>query len=154
MRRAISSLLLLLVLLNVSACQESAETLSGRFTNPNGSSSPRLELEVALTHSQRRVGLMYRKKMEETYGMLFVFPDSEPRNFWMKNTYISLDIIYLGPELRVDSVVHNATPLSTKRRASEGPAKYVVEVRSGLAKKWGIKKGSVLKTETEIPAPY
>jgi uncharacterized membrane protein (UPF0127 family) len=92
--------------------------------------------------------------MAEQVGMLFVFPDNEPRSFWMKNTYLPLDIIYLDPNLKVGSIVKNAQPLSLTKRTSEGPAKYVVEVRSGLADKWGIKKGSVLETESEIPAPH
>lgn len=95
------------------------------------------------------MGLMYRKQMDSNHGMLFVFPDEDLRSFWMRNTYLPLDIIFISATRKVVSVSENATPLTDTARPSEGPAKYVVEVNAGLAKTWGITKGSTL--EGELP---
>lgn len=141
----------LFVACDKSAGWANAETLEGAFNNKDGTSSPKINLELALTNQQRQVGLMYRKSMPETSGMLFVFPDNARRSFWMKNTYIALDMIFVRENLTVDSIVYNATPLTTSQRASKGAAKYVVEVRAGLAKKWGIIPDSVFTPDEQIP---
>lgn len=140
-----------LILLGLSlllACSE-ASTQEIKFKNPSGVYSPAIEVELALKNSTRMMGLMYRKKMEQTRGMLFVFPDEELRTFWMRNTYLALDMIFISKDRRVVSVIENATPLTDTQRASEAPAKYVLEINAGLAKTWGITKGSVL--EGELP---
>jgi len=137
---------------NKTSSWANAETIGARISNGDGTSSPELTLELALTNQQRQVGLMYRKSMPETTGMLFVFPNNAKRSFWMKNTYLALDMIFINDNLIVDSIVHNATPLTTTQRVSKGPAKYVVEVRGGLAGKWGIVPGSRLNTDKLIPS--
>lgn len=134
-----------LLLLNCS----SAKTQEIKFSNPGGKSSPNINVELALKNSTRMMGLMYRKKMDSNQGMLFVFPDEDLRSFWMRNTYLPLDIIFVSANRKVVSISENATPLTDTPRASEGPAKYVVEVNAGLAKSWGVVKGSTL--EGELP---
>lgn len=76
--------------------------------------------------------------------MLFIFEDERPRNFWMKNTLIPLDIIFIDSNHQVVKVIENTEPYSTSPRLSEKPAKYVVEVNAGKAREWGIKEGSKL----------
>lgn len=126
-----------------------AELLEISFKNPDHSSSPVIEVEPALKDSVRQMGLMYRKKLETNRGMLFIFSKQEQRSFWMKNTYIPLDIIFIDSNRKVINIVEKATPLTDTSRHSEGPAQYVVEVNAGLAKTWGIVKGSTL--EGELP---
>ena len=138
------------------ACQKNSgwanvETISASFDNSENM-SPKLTLELALTNEQRQLGLMYRKSMPETTGMLFVFPNNEKRSFWMKNTYLALDMIFIDESLIVDSIVYNATPLSTTQRLSKGNAKYVVELNAGLAKKWSIVPGSKFLSDSTIPS--
>ena len=128
------------------ACKSSLPITSASFSNSDGSSSPELRLEIAETNSTRQLGLMYRKEMSETGGMLFIFPDETERAFWMKNTYLGLDIIYLNSDKQVVSISKNAVPHSLKRRESKLPAKYVVELLAGSSEKWKITPGSQLKT--------
>ena len=85
--------------------------------------------------------------------MLFVFPGAEERSFWMKNTYLPLDIVFIDKDFRVDSIIENATPHSLEPRRSKGPAKYVLEVAAGSSKVWGLEPGSVIKVLGDLPQP-
>jgi uncharacterized membrane protein (UPF0127 family) len=86
--------------------------------------------EVASTSDERAEGLMYRETVPDGTGMLFVFPDSQVRSFWMANTYVALDIAYLNPSFRVVDIVA-MEPLITESYASAAPAMYGLEVRQG-----------------------
>ncbi len=79
--------------------------------------------------------------MEEMQGMLFVFEDATPRSFWMKNTYISLDIIYVDADKKIVSIQKSAVPLSEESLPSYKDAMYVVEVNAGFTDKYNIKEG-------------
>jgi len=136
----------------LSACKEERPSISLHFENPDGSKSPQLKAELALTPSEQQLGLMYRKELGETDAMLFVFPEERPRTFWMKNTYVELDMIFLDGDLKVATVVPRAVPLTETARPSVKPAKYVLEIRGGAAEKWRIAPGSVLKPEDRLPA--
>lgn len=149
MRKRFLCLLLLLVL--APACRSESETLPVHFV-VSGESTPTVNAEVVTSNKARQLGLMYRREMTDDQGMLFVFPDEQPRSFWMKNTYIELDIIYISSELRVVSVSKRARPLTMNKRNSEGPAKYVLEVNGGLADKWGLAAGTQFVAGAEIPS--
>ena len=103
-----------------------------------------LNIEIADDDYSTQTGLMYRNNMENNQGMLFVFPDSEYRNFYMKNTKISLDIIYISEDKRIVSIQENAMPMDETSLPSEAPAKYVLEVNSGLSKIWSLEKGDLI----------
>lgn len=135
-------LLLVIVTLSLS-CTSDGQTRRLKFES-EGKGTPKILVEVASTPSSREIGLMYRKSMEENRGMLFIFEDERPRNFWMKNTLIPLDIIFIDSNHQVVKVIENTEPYSTSPRLSEKPAKYVVEVNAGKAREWGIKEGSKL----------
>ncbi|MCX6232017.1 MAG: DUF192 domain-containing protein [Bacteroidetes bacterium] len=100
-----------------------------------------IAIEIAKDEFSREKGLMYRRNMEELQGMLFVFDDAAPRNFWMKNTYISLDIIYVGADKKIVSIQKSAIPLSEESLPSNKDAMYVVEVNAGFCDKYTIKAG-------------
>jgi len=100
-----------------------------------------LDIEIADNDYETETGLMHRKSMLENRGMLFIFEDEEPRFFYMKNTEISLDIMYLGSNQKIVSFVENAKTLNEASLPSNFPAKYVLEVNAGLVKKWGIQVG-------------
>jgi uncharacterized membrane protein (UPF0127 family) len=101
----------------------------------------RLKIEIAHDSQERQQGLMYRKKMADNEGMLFIFEYPEPQSFWMRNTYIPLDIIYLNEKFVVVTVLKNIPTLNDDPRPSGVPAQYVVEINAGLSDKHGIKPG-------------
>lgn len=104
-----------------------------------------VSVEVAATPEARRRGLMWRESLAETSGMLFVFDDDETRVFWMKNTPVPLDIIFISRDRRVVSVAHDTRPYSGEPIASAGPARYVLEVGAGLAARHGVARGSIVR---------
>jgi uncharacterized protein len=101
----------------------------------------KIDIEVADRDSSREKGLMYRKSMDEARGMLFVFPISEEHSFWMKNTVISLDIIFVNENKEIVKIHKSTTPYSTKSLPSEKKSMYVVETVAGFTDKYGIKEG-------------
>lgn len=104
-----------------------------------------LEVELALDGPSRTKGLMFRKSLADTEGMLFVFPEPEPHAFWMKNTLIPLDMLFADGSGRVLGVVPMAEPLTTSPRAVEGESKYVLEVPGGWCAARGVGAGARLQ---------
>ena len=101
-----------------------------------------IQIEIADNDFEQQTGLMYRKQMDNNNGMLFVFDKSEIKSFYMKNTYISLDIIYIDANSTIINIVKKAEPLNETSLYSDAPAKYVLEINAGLSEKWGLKKGN------------
>jgi len=97
--------------------------------------------ELATTEEEKTTGLMYRKELPDGKGMLFDFSPAQEISMWMKNTYISLDMIFIRPDGRILRIAENTEPLSTKIIPSRGLAKGVLEVIAGTAKKYGIQPG-------------
>lgn len=98
-------------------------------------------VEVAKTDAEKATGLMYRKELAEGRGMLFDFSPEQPVSMWMKNTFISLDMIFIRADGRVLRIAEDTEPQSTKIIPSGGPAKGVLEVIAGTARKYGIAPG-------------
>lgn len=109
----------------------------------------KIDIQLAQTDEQRADGLMYRKSMSDDQGMLFIFPDLEERSFWMKNTYISLDIIYIDENFEIVSIQKYATPLSEEGLPSFKKAKYVLEVNGGFSDKYHIAYGDKIAFSRE-----
>ena len=97
-----------------------------------------LDIEIAETDYETQTGLMYRNAMEEKQGMLFIFKDERVHSFYMKNTEIPLDILYLGADFKVRSIQKNAVPFDETGLSSKVPVQYVLEINAGLTEKWGI----------------
>lgn len=100
-----------------------------------------IAIEVADNDEKIIQGMMWRRSMRDSQGMLFIFDKEELKSFWMKNTYISLDIIYVNSLLEIVSIRENAKPLDEWSIPSEYPAQYVVEVIGGFCFKYNIKTG-------------
>jgi uncharacterized membrane protein (UPF0127 family) len=98
-------------------------------------------VELATNTAERAVGLMFRKELPEGRGMLFDFHEDEPVQFWMHNTYISLDMIFIAADGRVVRVAENAKPMSDDLISSGRPVRAVLEVIAGTARKLGIAAG-------------
>ncbi len=90
-------------------------------------------VEIADTDATRERGLMFRKKLAADHGMLFDFKHAQMVSFWMRNTLIPLDMIFIGPDGRIISIARNATPLSDANIPSGGPTLGVLEIRGGRA---------------------
>jgi uncharacterized membrane protein (UPF0127 family) len=114
----------------------------------NDSIIAKLDIEIADDEYQTETGLMYRQSLAENQGMLFVFQNMQPRSFYMKNTYIPLDIIYLNQEKEIVSIQKNAKPLDQTSLPSEGASLYVLEVNAGLSDKWKLEKGDKIEFTT------
>jgi uncharacterized protein len=111
----------------------------------SGTSPVSVNVEVADNEGERMQGLMYRYSMDENNGMFFIFEEEAPRAFWMKNTYIPLDIIYIGADNEIVSIQKYTQPKSTYSLPSEKPAKYVLEVNAGFSDKFGLKPGDKIE---------
>jgi hypothetical protein len=98
-------------------------------------------VEMAVTPEQQAKGLMFRRELPEGQGMLFDFQTEQPASFWMKNTYISLDMIFIRADGRILRVAENTVPHSEALVSSGGPVRAVLEVIAGTAKKLGIAAG-------------
>ena len=101
----------------------------------------KISIEIADNDAETTQGLMYRKSMPDTCGMLFVFPDSQERSFWMKNTYIPLDLLFINSDKEVITIQANRPPFSEEAIPSYKPAQYVLEVNAGFCQRNGIKQG-------------
>jgi uncharacterized membrane protein (UPF0127 family) len=109
-------------------------------------------VEVARTDAEHERGLMYRQDLAEDAGMLFVFPESAPRAFWMKNTLVPLDMLFIDEAGVVAGLVRDAEPLTLTPRGP-GPgisARYVLEVRGGWAARHGVGPGARVRME-DVP---
>jgi uncharacterized membrane protein (UPF0127 family) len=98
-------------------------------------------VEIADTDAQRAKGLMFRKELPEGQGMLFDFHREQDVSFWMENTYIPLDMIFIRGDGRILRIAENTEPLSTRIIPSGGPVRAVLEVIGGTARKFGIAPG-------------
>jgi uncharacterized membrane protein (UPF0127 family) len=98
-------------------------------------------VEVVDNDADRAKGLMYRKSLPEGTGMLFDFQREQDVSFWMQNTYIPLDMIFIRADGRILRIAENTVPMSTEQVPSRGPVKGVLEVIAGTARKLGIAPG-------------
>ena len=100
-----------------------------------------IEIEIAQDDLKRQQGLMYRDTMAENQGMLFVFDDEDTRSFWMKNTVLPLDMIFVSGRNEIVTIHKNTTPYSEQSYTSTKPAKYVIEVNAGYTDRHKIAVG-------------
>lgn len=107
----------------------------------------KFQVDVVRTDREWEKGLMFREKLGPREGMLFFGKVERPQSFWMKNTLISLDIIFISAKRTIVSIQKRATPLSLEPLPSKGPATHVLEILGGQADAFGIKEG--MKVEFE-----
>jgi uncharacterized membrane protein (UPF0127 family) len=99
------------------------------------------QVEMAITPEEKERGLMFRRELPEGQGMLFDFQIDQPVAFWMKNTYIPLDMLFIRSDGRIARIAENTEPLSERNIPSGAPVRAVLEVIGGTAKKLGIAPG-------------
>ncbi len=115
------------------------------FLSEKGDTIRKIDVEIAADDAERARGLMYRPYMPDSVGMLFIFENAEPQAFWMKNTHIPLDIIYVDQNRKIVSIQKNARPYNEESLPSFGDAQYVVEVNAGFTDRYGIEAGDQIR---------
>lgn len=108
----------------------------------NGAKTCTFSVEMAVTPEQISRGLMFREHLDSSSGMLFVFDREEIQNFWMVNTKIPLDIVFIRSSFRIVNVHLNATPFDQTTISSLKPTKYVLEINAGMARQCRIHPGN------------
>jgi hypothetical protein len=142
-------MLLLVLAMATAACSHSSE--AQRHGEPEVVLSTRageqhVKVEVARSDPERERGLMYRQKLDAGRGMIFLFEAPQALKFWMKNTYIPLDMIFIGADKHVVYVEENAEPLTLQTRGPEGEdTQFVLEVPGGWSRAHGVERGVAVK---------
>jgi uncharacterized membrane protein (UPF0127 family) len=127
----------------VHPCNAESETqILAMFLDGTGRELCRFKVELAVTPEEQSRGLMFRKNLASDAGMLFVNKGDELRSFWMKNTYIPLDILFINSSNEVKYIHYGAKPLDETSIHSQHPVQYVLEVNAGKARKCNIRQGS------------
>jgi uncharacterized membrane protein (UPF0127 family) len=111
------------------------------FTTSEADFISKIDIEIAEDDEERAQGLMYRNRMLESQGMFFIFDREQPQSFWMRNTPISLDMIFVNKNNEIVKIHKETTPFSETSYPSVKPAVYVVEVVAGYTDTYGIKEG-------------
>ena len=106
-----------------------------------------LRVEIADTPAKRTQGLQYRRDLDDDQGMLFIFPAETVQSFWMKNTPISLDIVFISRDLRIVGIVHQAVPFSIASLSVSAPSQFVLEIKGGLSQRRGMAIGDSVRFE-------
>jgi len=130
--------LLLAALLVGAGCPQQHPTV---VLQPSSGTSVTVSVEVADTPDTQTLGLMYRTRLEPDHGMLFLFEEEKRHSFWMKNTPISLDLIFIDRDRRIVGIHQNAQPFSLRPIDVGQPSRSVLEVSGGFAEAHGIAVG-------------
>lgn len=151
-------LILILICFIFSQCQESSSPRKvqepkisfkkeGTLSIYNGGNQEltTFNIEIADNPYERQTGLMYRTKLAKQNGMLFIFDSDQMRNFFMKNTLIPLDLIFIDQNFEILHIHTHATPYDTQSISSQFPVKYVFEINGGLSEQIGIQNGMKIK---------
>ncbi len=109
------------------------------------------QVEVVATPEERARGLMFRKSIGHNEGMLFVFPHEQQLAFWMRNTFVPLDMVFVSSDFRVVGVLKDVPPLTEERRMVDGASQYVLEFAAGTAAREGIEPGMRVSVKGKLP---
>lgn len=140
--------LFLFILLQSAACQAEPKIV---ISTKKGQEVI-FHVEIADTPAKRELGLQYRKELATERGMIFLFPVESQQTFWMKNTPIPLDMIFINRARKIVGIVEQTVPFSLDPRSVGAPSQYVLEINGGLSKRHGIKAGDSVRFDG-IPQP-
>ena len=118
------------------------------ISNHEGDTLAVIDIEIADNEQKTAQGLMYRSSMPQNAGMLFLMPREDIQSFWMRNTYIPLDMIFVNSNKEIVTIHANTTPMNENSYISKAPALYVVEVNAGYCNKNNIKEGDKIDFTT------
>jgi len=105
------------------------------------------QVEIADSPARRELGLQYRRELAPDRGMIFLFPAETEQTFWMKNTPIPLDMIFIDHERKIVGIVEQTVPFSLDARSVGKPSQFVLEINGGLTKRYGIQAGDRVRFE-------
>ncbi|PJA96361.1 MAG: hypothetical protein CO129_06930 [Ignavibacteriales bacterium CG_4_9_14_3_um_filter_34_10] len=111
------------------------------FINTRNQFISKVDIEIADDNDSRATGLMFRKKLDINQGMLFIFDYEDYQSFWMKNTVLSLDMIFVNKNNEIIKIHKHTTPFSEQSYPSINPSIYVIEVNAGYTDQFSIKEG-------------
>ena len=106
-----------------------------------------VRVEIADTPAERALGLQYRRQLGDGQGMLFLFSAEKAQSFWMKNTPLSLDIIFIDGQRKIVGIIHKTVPFSTASLSVSAPSRFVLEIKGGLSRREGIAVGDPVRFE-------
>jgi uncharacterized membrane protein (UPF0127 family) len=140
-QRGLGCWLIIMILGSVAACRaEPRVTVSTQ-----GNRQVVFQVEVADTPAKREMGLQYRRELADDRGMIFIFAGESPQTFWMKNTPIPLDMIFIDRQRKIVGIVAETVPFSLDPRSVGIPSQYVLEIKGGLTKRLGIRAGDAVR---------
>jgi uncharacterized membrane protein (UPF0127 family) len=144
------------VCLFLVACRpaSSLPTVNLTLTSAEGKTTESFLMEVASTPESRTKGLMFRRSLDGDKGMLFLFPKPGRLSFWMKNTLIPLDMVFVSSDWRVVGAVENVPPQTETPRMVEADSQYVLEFAAGTVKRIGLVTGATVSIEGDLPKIY
>jgi uncharacterized membrane protein (UPF0127 family) len=145
--RAFRSFLVLAVLLQTTACQAQPKVIIQTKENRELT----FQVEIADTPAKRELGLQYRRDLAADRGMIFLFPSESHHSFWMKNTPIPLDMIFINRDRKIVGIVEQAVPFSTDSRSVPAASQFVLEINGGLAGRYGVKVGDSISFQGLAP---
>jgi uncharacterized membrane protein (UPF0127 family) len=159
MRGTRRTFLLAVALAALATCKSGGEKPGAASASPSaptvsidaGGRAVVFRVEVALTPEEHARGLMYRSRLAADAGMVFVFEEPAIQRFWMKNTLIPLDMIFIGADRRIVGVVENAAPETEDERRVGGASQYVLEIGGGLSRQLGIHAGEPVQLHGVLP---
>ncbi|HXV83204.1 MAG TPA: DUF192 domain-containing protein [Candidatus Binatia bacterium] len=144
---AFRSFFMLAVVLWAAACQAQPKVTIQTQENRELT----FQVEVADTPAKRELGLQYRRDLAPDRGMIFLFPKESKHSFWMKNTPIPLDMIFIGSNRKIVGIVEQAVPFSTDSRSVPAASQFVLEINGGLARRYGVKVGDSIRFQGLAP---
>ena len=137
--------LFLTVMGPIEASEAGDSTSDSTLTIATRSARHLFTIELATTPAEMERGLMFRTALAPDRGMLFLYADDRPVSFWMKNTYIPLDLLFIDRKGAIVQIAERAVPLSTALISSQTPVRAVLEVNGGTAHRLGIAVGDTIE---------
>ena len=123
------------------------ELSHGYVTFENAPGAPRIDVELARSEPEKERGLMFRTRLPDDQGMLFSWNNEEPRNFWMHNTCIPLDMMFIAADGTIAGILEQVPTLNDDARGVPCPAAHVLEVNAGWSRAHGVKPGMTVRIE-------
>ncbi len=119
----------------------------GKVRFPDAPGAPAVDVELMATDAHRERGLMYRRELPEARGMLFVFDEDRAHGFWMHNTCLPLDMLFVAEDGYIVGMLEEVPTMNDDMRSVPCRSRYVLELNAGFARRHGVRAGQTLQIE-------